>query len=54
MSIIAASSQATAVPRASRAFKAVGLFCLLGLAVSAAVLPLIAPEVVVWVLAHIE
>ena len=32
----------------------VSLFCLLGLAITAALLPLFAPEEISWVLSHIE
>ena len=38
----------------SASLAAVGLFCLLGLAISMAVIPYIAAEDLGWVLAHIE
>ncbi len=38
----------------STSFKVVCFLCLLGLAVSAAVLPMVAPEQLSWVLSHIE
>ena len=38
----------------STAFKVVALFCLLGLTLSAAILPMIAPEQVAWILSHLE
>src|SRR5262249_51225529 len=41
-------------PLLSTAFKVVYLFCLLGLALSVAIIPMIAPEHLAWVLSHIE
>jgi hypothetical protein len=41
-------------PRLSTAFKVVSLFCVLGLALSVAIVPMIAPEYLAWVLSHIE
>jgi hypothetical protein len=41
-------------PLLSTPFKVVSLFCLLGLALTAAVIPMIAPENLTWVLSHIE
>jgi hypothetical protein len=41
-------------PLLSTAFKAVCLFCVLGLALSVAIVPMIAPEYLAWVLSHIE
>jgi hypothetical protein len=41
-------------PLVSTAFKAVCLFCVLGLVLSIAIIPMIAPEHLAWVLAHIE
>jgi hypothetical protein len=35
-------------------FKVVCLFCLLGLALAAALVPMIAPETLNWTLSHIE
>ena len=35
-------------------FKVVFLFCLLGLALAAALIPMLAPEDLNWVLSHIE
>ena len=35
-------------------FKVVCLFCLLGLAFAAALVPMIAPETLNWTLSHIE
>ena len=35
-------------------FKFVCWFCLLGLALAAALIPMIAPETLTWVLSHIE
>jgi hypothetical protein len=42
------------VPLLSTPFKVVCLFCVLGLALSVAIIPMIAPEHMAWVLAHIE
>jgi hypothetical protein len=41
-------------PLLSTPFKVVCLFCLLGLALSAVIIPMIAPEQLTWVLSHIE
>jgi len=41
-------------PLLSTPFKVVCLFCVLGLVLSAAIVPMIAPEYLAWVLAHIE
>jgi len=41
-------------PLLSTAFKVVCLFCVLGLALSVAIVPVIAPEYLAWVLSHIE
>jgi hypothetical protein len=41
-------------PLLSTPFKVVCLFCLLGLLLSAVIVPMIAPEHLVWVLSHIE
>jgi hypothetical protein len=41
-------------PLLSTAFKVVCLFCVLGLALSIAIVPMIAPEYLAWVLSHIE
>jgi hypothetical protein len=41
-------------PLLSTAFKVVCLFCALGLALSVAIVPMIAPEHLAWVLSHIE
>jgi hypothetical protein len=41
-------------PLLTTAFKVVCLFCVLGLALSVAIVPLIAPEYLAWVLSHIE
>lgn len=41
-------------PLLSTAFKVVCLFCVLGLALSVAIVPMIAPEYLGWVLSHIE
>jgi hypothetical protein len=41
-------------PLLSTAFKVVCLFCVLGLALSVAIVPMIAPEHLAWVLSHIE
>lgn len=41
-------------PLLSTAFKVVCLFCVLGLALSVAIVPMIAPEYLAWVLSHIE
>jgi hypothetical protein len=41
-------------PLLSTAFKVVCLFCVLGLVLSAAIVPMIAPEHLAWVLSHIE
>jgi hypothetical protein len=38
----------------SNHFKVVCLFCLLGLVLTAALVPMIAPETLNWTLAHIE
>jgi hypothetical protein len=38
----------------SNHFKVVCLFCLLGLALAAALVPMIAPETLNWTLSHIE
>jgi hypothetical protein len=35
-------------------FKVVCLFCLLGLALAAALIPMLAPEDLTWVLSHVE
>ena len=35
-------------------FKVVCLFCLLGLALAAAIVPMIAPETLNWTFSHIE
>jgi hypothetical protein len=41
-------------PLLSTPFKVVCLFCVLGLVLSAAIVPMIAPEYLAWVLSHIE
>jgi hypothetical protein len=41
-------------PLLSTPFKVVCLFCVLGLVLSAAIVPMIAPEHLAWVLSHIE
>jgi hypothetical protein len=41
-------------PLLSTPFKVVCLFCVLGLALSAVIVPMIAPEYLTWVLSHIE
>ena len=41
-------------PLVSTSLKAVCVFCVLGLAFSAVIIPLIAPEHLTWVLSHIE
>src|SRR5262245_61823659 len=41
-------------PLLSTTFKVVCLFCVLGLVLSAAIVPMIAPEYMAWVLSHIE
>jgi hypothetical protein len=41
-------------PLVSTGVKVVCLFCVLGLALSAVIVPLIAPEHLTWVLSHIE
>jgi hypothetical protein len=41
-------------PLVPTALKVVCLFCVLGLALSVAIIPMIAPEDLAWVLAHIE
>jgi hypothetical protein len=41
-------------PLVSTSVKVVCLFCVLGLALSAVIVPLIAPEHLTWVLSHIE
>jgi hypothetical protein len=41
-------------PLLSTPFKVVCLFCVLGLALSAVIIPMIAPEHLTWVLSHIE
>src|SRR5262249_39719392 len=41
-------------PLLSTPFKVVCLFCLFGLLLSAAIVPMIAPEYMAWVLSHIE
>ena len=41
-------------PLVSTNLKVVCLFCVLGLALSAVIVPLIAPEHLTWVLSHIE
>ena len=41
-------------PLLSTGLKVVCLFCVLGLALSAVIIPLIAPEEISWVLSHIE
>ena len=41
-------------PLLSTAFKVVCLLCVLGLPLSVAIIPMIAPEYLAWVLSHIE
>ena len=41
-------------PVLSTPFKVVCLFCVLGLVLSAVIIPMIAPEYLTWVLSHIE
>ena len=41
-------------PLLSTSLKVVCLFCVLGLALSAVIIPMIAPDYLIWVLAHIE
>jgi hypothetical protein len=41
-------------PLLSTPFKIVCLFCVLGLMLTAAIVPMIAPEDLTWVLSHIE
>jgi len=45
--VVAQSSAGYSIP------KVVGLLCLLGLTLSAAILPVIAPEKIAWILSHI-
>jgi hypothetical protein len=54
MSDLVARSHHTYLLRASTHFKVVCLFCLLGVALAAAIVPMIAPENLNWVLSHIE
>jgi hypothetical protein len=41
-------------PLLSTTFKVVCLFCVVGLALSVVIVPIIAPEYLTWVLSHIE
>jgi hypothetical protein len=41
-------------PLLSTTFKVVCLFCVFGLALSAVIIPMIAPDYLIWVLSHIE
>ncbi|HKF11827.1 MAG TPA: hypothetical protein VKB89_24405 [Xanthobacteraceae bacterium] len=41
-------------PLLSTSFKVVCAFCVFGLALSAVIIPMVAPEYMVWVLSHIE
>ena len=54
MSQVVARSRAGYSISVSAALKVVALFCLIGLTLSAAILPMIAPEKVTWILSHIE
>jgi hypothetical protein len=54
MSDLVVRSNATYPLFLSTSFRVVCLVCLLGLAVSAVVLPTVAPEEISWVLSHIE
>ena len=51
--LVARSRPAYSLP-ISNHFKVVCLFCLLGLALAAALVPMIAPETLNWTLSHIE
>ena len=51
--LVARSRPAYSLPLSTN-FKVVCLFCLLGLALSAAVAPMIAPETLNWTLSHIQ
>jgi hypothetical protein len=54
MSDLVARSHSTYSLLLSPQFKVVCLFCLLGLALAAVIIPMIAPENLSWVLSHIE
>ena len=54
MSHLAARSSKTYPLFPSSSFTVVGLFCLLGLVITAAMVPMIPPEDISWVLSHIE
>jgi hypothetical protein len=54
MSELVARSAATSSPFPSTSVTVVCLFCLLGLVVTAAIIPMIPPEQLSWVLSHIE
>jgi len=54
MSDLVIRASAAYWPSLSTSFKVVWLFSLLGLALTAATLPAIAPEELAWVLSHIE
>jgi hypothetical protein len=54
MSDLVARSSATYSLIVSTSFKVVCLFGLLGLLLAAAIIPMVAPEQMAWVLAHIE
>jgi hypothetical protein len=52
--LVARSHHSAYSPLISTHFKAVCWFSLLGLALAAALIPMIAPETLNWVLSHIE
>jgi hypothetical protein len=54
MSDLAVRWSATHWPRVSISLKVVCLLCILGLVVTVAILPLIAPAELNWVLSHLE
>ena len=50
--LVARSRPAYSLPLSTN-FKVVCLFCLLGLSLAAALVPMIAPETLIWTLSHI-
>ena len=54
MSDLVARSRKIYFPAPSTSITVVFLFCLLGLVITAAIVPMIPPEDISWVLSHIE
>lgn len=54
MSTLSAASKRSVLPSLPASILVLCLFCLLGLSISAAVLPMYSPADVTWAMAHLE